>query len=260
MDQVAVNNEKKAMDAQEEAQLEAIIQNLDMNDQDAETLRSLTRLLVGGALVGWDELLAHLKAWEAEAEARRSDRVLPSAATSPVTSKAPAAILRYAMIGLLFESQDRWARRSESALKLVGRTTDALFSPLVRNLERDRRWLPARRRFQNLVARGESIARQWVERGRLEEAQSRMLARTAAQEGFNTSMDLLGQAPALQDLVRKQSAGLTQDVVDEVRARTVTADILTEHLARSVLRRKPRRELPAPPTANPQDQVPTKAG
>jgi hypothetical protein len=85
-----------------------------------------------------------------------------------------------------------------------------------------------------------------VDRGRLEESHSRKLVRHAVQEGFNSSMDQLGQAPALQNLVRKQSAGLTQDVVDEVRSRTVSADIITESLARSILRRTPRRNLPPP--------------
>ena len=60
----------------------------------------------------------------------------------------------------------------------------------------------------------------------------------------NASMDQLGSAPALQDLVRKQSAGLTQDVLDEVRERTVTGDYVAEHLARTLLRRVPRKYLP----------------
>jgi hypothetical protein len=57
-------------------------------------------------------------------------------------------------------------------------------------------------------------------------------------------MEELGKAPALQNLVRKQSAGLTQDVLDEVRERTVSGDYMAEHVARSLLRRVPRRYLP----------------
>jgi hypothetical protein len=67
-------------------------------------------------------------------------------------------------------------------------------------------------------------------------------------------MDQLGQAPQLQDLVKKQSAGLGQDVLDEVRERTVTGDQAAEKLVRTILRRAPRETLPAPTTAAESEQ------
>jgi hypothetical protein len=154
--------------------------------------------------------------------------------------------IRYAAIGLAFNIQDRWLRRSQAALNVASQTTNSFMAPIARRLDENRRLRPARSRFNRLVERGEAVASQWVDRGRLEEAHSRKLVRHAVQEGFESTMDQLGQAPALQNLVRQQSAGLTQDVVDEVRSRTVSADILTENLARSILRRTPRSQLPPP--------------
>ena len=52
---------------------------------------------------------------------------------------------------------------------------------------------------------------------------------------------------AVQELVRGQSAGLAEEVANSVRQRTVSADELLERLVRTVLRRRPRRELPDPP-------------
>ena len=59
-------------------------------------------------------------------------------------------------------------------------------------------------------------------------------------------MELLSEAPALEKLIRDQSVGLTQTALDEARARTVGGDMFAENIARSILRRVPRRELLEP--------------
>lgn len=231
-------------------ELEAIIRQWDLDEEDAANLRSISRLLVGGALVGFDELIAFLHSWEDETRrtivqqsSRKPAARVPGAVSTPAES--PATVLRYAALGLFFEGQDRWVRRGRAAANFVGRTTSAVFSPVNRRMTQDSRLLrPAQGRFERLVRKGESVAGRWVRRGRVEEAYGRRFAKTVGQQGFNASMDQLGSAPALQDLVRKQSAGLTQDVLDEVRERTVTGDYVAEHVARSLLRRAPRRYLP----------------
>ncbi len=235
--------------ATQDEELEEIIHQWNMDEEDAATLRSLTRLLVGGALVGYDELLHFLRAWEDETRRTiiRQQKSAPAARVPGAVStppESPATILRYAALGLLFKSQDRWVRRGRAAANLFSRTTEALFSPAVRRMNDRQRLRPVRSRFEKLVRKGEMVTGRWVQRGRVEEAYGRRFARTAGQQGFNASMDQLGSAPALQDLVRKQSAGLTQDVLDEVRERTVSGDYVAEHLARSLLRRVPRRSLP----------------
>lgn len=250
MDERPRQNQSAGNTTAQDEELELIIRQWNLDEEDAANLRSITRLLVGGALVGYDELLTFLRSWEDETrrtivQQKNSAPAVqvPGAVSAP--SESPATVLRYAALGLLFESQDRWMRRGRAAVNFLGKTTNALVSPAYKRVNQDSRLLrPARSRFERLVRKGETVAGRWVQRGRVEEAYGRRLARTAGQQGFNSSMEELGKAPALQNLVRKQSAGLTQDVLDEVRERTVTGDYVAEHLARTVLRRVPRRYLP----------------
>jgi hypothetical protein len=249
MTMIVVTNENSP--EQESQQLPAG-QEPDWANQESSTLRSLTRLLIGGALVGWDQLHIHLNKWETSVEAQPAS---PTGSDESDDSSAVASseiTIRNSLIGILFEAQDRSLRRGKQLLNLAGRTGAAFASPLERQLDQNPRLTPVRSRFDKLVARGETAAERWVKRGRLEEDRSRRLAMTAGGEGFNTFMDRLGEAPALQDLVRKQSAGLTQDAIDVVRTRTVSGDMMAESVARSLLRRKPRHELAPPPTAGDQ--------
>lgn len=52
---------------------------------------------------------------------------------------------------------------------------------------------------------------------------------------------------SVQVLLAGQSTGLATELVEEVRERTVSADNVFEMIARSILRRTPREELPEPP-------------
>jgi hypothetical protein len=248
--------------APQEEELEQILQQMALSEADTDILRSLTRILVGGALLSWDELLAHLRLWEIRMQYIRARQQMARAGTpdlrrlaTPPSSQADstAETMRYALIGLLFESQNRFRKRTAEALGLADKTTGAFWKPLRDWMERSRLARPARSRLDSLIERGEMVVDQWVQEGREEEEHSRQLATVAAQETFSTSMDQLGRAPALQDLVRQQSAGLTKDVLDEVRERTVSADTVVEHVARSLLRRAPRTSLPAPSTAGQVD-------
>jgi hypothetical protein len=157
------------------------------------------------------------------------------------------------MIGLLFEGQDRLVRRSKKALDLAWQVTEAFWSPFLNRAGNSRQLDPARDRYDKLVRRGETVARRWVDRGQDEEDRSRQLARTAAQQSFDTSMDLLSEAPALEKLIRDQSVGLTQTALDEARARTVSGDMVAENFARSILRRVPRRQLQEPTPSGESD-------
>lgn len=240
----------------EEAQFEAILQQMELNDADAQQIRTLTRLLVGGTLVGWDELIARLKEWDQDKNYRTIDQ--PSGrsladGTPPGFQESNVETLRFALIGLLFETQSRMVDRSQSAWDLANRSTGAMLSPVMNWMGRSRLLGPARRRFNRLVDRGEREVDRWIEQGRTEEMRSRKLALTAAQETFGESMDILAHAPELEELVRSQSAGLTQEVVDEVRSRTIDADLIAERVARGILRRPTIRRL-LPASARESDQ------
>jgi len=61
-------------------------------------------------------------------------------------------------------------------------------------------------------------------------------------------IEYLNRNPEMvQNLVSGQSSGLASEVVDGVRARTVSADNVFETIARSILHRTPREKLPGPP-------------
>ena len=233
----------------EEEQPEAFVDNLEMEQADSESLRAITRLLVGGALEDWDEFFSHLKTWEEEITTARSQqgRVIDLGQTDPATD------LRYAMIGLLFEGQDRVLRRSKKALGLAWQVTESFWAPLLNRAGTARGLDPARDRYERLVQRGQEVTNRWVDRGWQEESHSRELARTAAEQSFDFSMDMLGQAPALEQLIRDQSVGLTQTAVDEARSRTVSGDLIAEQYARRILRRTPRQDLDEPQPADELD-------
>ncbi len=224
-------------------------------------LRSFTRLAVGGVLVGWDELIARIDEWEVETRNAADSQVEPHevliigdrAETTEYSTAPPpessARMVRLALVGMLFEAQSRFVNRTTSAIKNANRRSNSAVTPVSNWAGDSKLFNRARRRFDALVSRGETVSKRWIEQGRIEDAYSRRLVRTAAQDSFSDSMDQLGQAPALQSLVRKQSAGLTQDALDEVRVRTVSGDLVLEGFFRSILRRRSRKSLPPPPTA-----------
>jgi hypothetical protein len=230
-------------------------------------LRSLTRLLVGGTLVAWDELTTQLRAWEEETQSIQArewegEGIIAYRPEQPVAeaqSVRPPAVpdglegssaeTADVLLGLLFESQSRFLRGSKAAYRLADKTTGRVVTPLLKRMGNSRLFRPGQRRLNALANRGEDVVERWAERGRTEEAYSRRLFLTAVEGAFGSSMDQLAEAPQLQNLVRKQSAGLSQEMMDEVRERTVSGDLVVEHFARSLLRRAPRRTLPPPPTA-----------
>lgn len=64
----------------------------------------------------------------------------------------------------------------------------------------------------------------------------------------DTYIDYLNRHPdSVQSLIQGQSLGLAGQVMDGVRERTVTADTVAEMIARKLLRRAPRADLPMPP-------------
>jgi len=237
----------------EEERLEEILQRMELDAGSTDRFRTVLRLLVGGTLLGWDELLIHLEQWEEEVRDYRTQQetqarsvVYIQPGSPPAPSLTESQELRYLLVGMLFETESRLHRRGSAILKFAGQTTNALLSPMIRQMDRSERLQPARSRFDDLVRRGETVTGRWIQRGQIEESHSRKLVLTATQDTFDATMGQLGQAPELQNLVKAQSAGLSKEVLDEVRARTVSGDLLAESFARRVLRRAPRGELPGP--------------
>ena len=249
-----------------------------------ETYRAFLRLLIGGALVGSEELLARLRAWEAENQGQTLDADAAEADTA-------LARMRYALVGMLFEAPETAGRslmRVADTSARAGRKSAAVVRPVYNSWA----FAPVRSRLNRYQRRVQAAADRWIEIGRGEELSGRQmvwdvvpgtidevvaafaddpaiqgLIRDQAgnylaylqdnPEEINPLVETLGnryvkylhdENPAeVQDLIQGQTLGLAGEVMDEVRERTVTADSLLEMIARSLLRKTPRQDLPGPP-------------
>jgi len=228
-------------------------------------MRALTRLFVGGALTGAEELLRMLNAWEDELEKLRAAPPPgpnspngdvhgdPFVFSQPPTEETPAVLLRYALIGWLMDSEARLSKRISQAEKISRGLWDLaepwvkpLVQPWVSTLKKSRLLSPLRHEYADFLRRGQTELERWVEIGRKEELRSRDLTRMAARRTVDESITYLAHNPQVEELVTTQSTGLANEVVEEVRERTISADTFIESLARTLLRRPSRPKLPAP--------------
>jgi hypothetical protein len=220
------------------------------NLQPVHPMRSLTRLVIGGVEVGIEELFRLLQVWEEEASL--NNRADPDAGGSGSALKETSnTTLRHALIGLIFETQEHLEREAR-ILGQVGMVINRWAGPWAEPLHtlfHSRYTAPVRSRFERLVARGEAEAARWVEIGRAEDAHSRKLAQVAFDKTIDEYIEYLTSNPEVQELVQQQSTGLANEVIEEVRERTVSADNLLEGIARSLLHRVPRAALPEPPSS-----------
>ena len=155
-------------------------------------------------------------------------------------------IVRYALIGLMFDTQERVSnglRTISRPAKLTGRLAEGILLPV----SQSRLFAPVRKHLDALVERGEEEVNRWVKTGRSEETHSRALAQMVQDDFIDGVIEYLTGNEEIVGLVETQSSQLATEVVEEVRERTVSADTFLEGVTRSVLRRRPRPALPEPP-------------
>jgi hypothetical protein len=169
-----------------------------------------------------------------------------SAVASP--EDTPADLARYAMIGLLFETRMR-VLASKSGLGRVEKLLGGVAAPLMQTFDTNPLLSPVRKQVEGMVARGEREVDRWIALGRIEDQHSRVLAQTALQFSTESTIHSVVENPEVRDLVQQQSAGLADEVVEELRERAVSIDTYLERLIRRRLRRKPREDLPEPSDA-----------
>jgi hypothetical protein len=234
---------------------------LDEETVDADVLRTLTRLLVGSTEMSVDQIVHALRSWEqavAEGEDLTETRTVEvltvdvvetdDGEVMPVIPEAEtdADLIRYAMIGMLFETQKRM-RSSANMVGKFGRAVERASRPWLRPLRKSRLFSPMQRRYDSLVKRGEKEVNRWVALGRVESAQSQRVAATALTHTVDQSIEYLADAPQVKELVASQGTSMATEMMDDVRGRTVNADNFVEGLIRALLRLTPRSELPGPP-------------
>jgi hypothetical protein len=67
----------------------------------------------------------------------------------------------------------------------------------------------------------------------------RLLDRVLASEQLDRVVSQIAESDEVRDALRAQSQGMADEVTDELRSRTIAADLLLERFARSVIRRRP---------------------
>ena len=221
-----------------------------------DDLRSLTRLALGAAGIAIQELRLRLRKWEQEtdeAQAREKSRSLKlpaNAQVAPPAGDVPSSdqLLRYAVTGMVFDAQVVMRKGMGRAIK-VGERVRRRARPIIKPLANSRLFSPARRGYRRIASASQNRVERWIEIGRQEEFRSRVLAQTAFTGTVDETIDYLGEMPGVQSLIATQSTSLAGEVMEEVRERTVAADILLEGFTRAIFRRKPRYQLPPPPPA-----------
>ena len=214
---------------------------------------SILRLVYGGVALGLEELFVRLRVWDDESPHQQlpktqEDRNLLSVQPhddQPVDQTTPSTI-RHALFGLAVELQDRLRttrRRYTRAERDLLQTTRTLTRPILSS----RLLTPAQKQFTRFVARGQSEVDRLASIGKREEERSKSLARTAYQTGLDEVIGDLAENPEVQQLVQTQASGLVAEIVEEIRERSVSGDLLLEGITRYLLGKKPRAEMPPPP-------------
>ncbi len=202
---------------------------------------TLSELALGGALIVSDNVAARLEATAPPPEpARTAESVLRPMAEWDQPD--PLATARQTTIGLLTEARASAGR----GRRLLNDTTDALGQALdraSRPVRRSRPLRPLRARFHLYQARGEAIIKGWTETGRAEEARSRAVAEASLGGLMQRSVADLTQNEGVQVLVQQviqsQSTGLLEEIIEEIRERLVSLDVL--------LARRTRQPAETPP-------------
>lgn len=230
-----------------------------MRDRDADVVGSILRVVLGGAAEAADRLTAGDDPPDEASERARLALVgmvfdLYGVARRGVTTAVDAgtAIGRIgaSVVGPLARSPllapftapsralvDRWVR--------IGSDEESRGREAARDLGR----IPVDEIVRYLRDNPEvaALVRAQAE-GLLDDLPESPQVRTLVREQGDAYVQHLREHPEpVQELIQGQSAGMVAELLDSVRSRTVTADYVLEAIARSLLRRKPRSELPPPP-------------
>lgn len=188
---------------------------------------TLSELALGGVLVVGDNFAARLEVAPPPPPDRTLDSVLRPAAEWDRPD--PLAAARQTTVGFLAEARThagRGGRFLGEASDALGRTLDRATRPI----RRSALLRPVRRQFHRYQARGETIVARWTETGRHEEARSRAVAQASLGSLMQRSVNDLTQNEGVQVLVQQvvqsQSTGLIEEIVEEMRERMVSLDVL----------------------------------
>lgn len=213
--------------------------NIGAASESYDATSAVLRLLIGGLLVGADELQRRLQQWEATTHSAPS-APLPQTVPQSLRHETGSASLRYAVIGMLFEAETRMRQRFSTVRARLARLSEEseyLFITSVEPALSQTPLDPVLMRLDEMLFMGRSAVDRWKARGWLEEQQSRGLARQATVSVVDEVLDYMARNPEVRELIEQQGVSIAGEAVDEVRERTASADMWIERFAHSLLHR-----------------------
>ncbi len=205
-----------------------------------ETVRLLSRFLVGLALEGGDELLTRLRAIEEELLQEANGRQEPAPAADSVS------LLRYLAVGTLLWGQQATLRSAFKGFETAARVTTRTVG-LADKLTDNALLRPARRPVGWSSKRAAIFMKARISEGRNDEEQGRALATQAVAGIIDSFINSLSDNPEFTELISESGLSLAGTVVDNSRQVGVAADGMLENLVRRVFKRRARNELPQSP-------------
>lgn len=248
-----VNNDNKNVD----------VQNLPRSvvyRRETGGFKSLSRFLIGSIGLGLEEFSERLTKWEQRSKEfenissseiikyqNQSDKTIKNKNlyVGSIKSDSLRENLQFALIGLLIDSQDRIEATSR-VIQPIGSTLNRISRPFINTFGRIPVITPIRKRYSSLVERGEDEFNRLILLGRIEYQKSHQIAEIAIDDTFEDTVDYLATNQEIQELIHSQGMGLADEVVEEIRERAVSADNFIDGIVRSLLKRKPRSEIPIP--------------
>ena len=230
-------------------------------DDQFDAGSALLRLLLGGMLVGTDELRERVRRWEDDLRAAQAGQAAPSG-----QSQGTSASLRRALVGAAFEAQERMRRGfTDMQARIAGIADDANLAYTRLTLSTRGTPLDAvRRRVDGLLFMTLTAVDRWTERGRAEEQHGRQVAEQAAISVIDELFDYMARNPEVRKLIEQQGTSMADSAVGEVRERSASADQWIERLTHNLLHR-PVDNSPAKPADGrgvlpPTEDVPASPG
>jgi len=209
-------------------------------DTPPDALHLLTCFLVGGGIEGTELLINHARRWQERFAA--TPRLLPVPSEQSATD-----LLRYALIGLIFDSEERlrdysvkWSAQFLGTLSLATQTARPVTDS----------WLmaPLQRPMRSLSRYMQAELTRLIRRGRVEEAVSRMMATEVSDELVSFILAYLSDKPEVRRLIEEQGVSLAGEVLGEVQNQSSSADNMLETYIRRIF--SPASRPPSPPPAS----------
>lgn len=205
-----------------------------------EDYKTTVRLLVGALLEGNDELRYRIKAMLTGIQ--KDEQEIDALKFDDETGGSP---LLYTLIGLLFKTPQYLSRVTSTALHAASYTT-SFVSRFTRPFTHSRVLRPVRRRYNGLVARGESELSSLEKIGRSEAPPSRALIRLEVkEEAVEELLIYLVEKSQMRELIVETSTQVGADTLVEIRGRTASVDSSLDNLVNNLLRRQKPKTPPA---------------